>query len=148
MVPYDKIVKELNRDLVSYEVGAGIKGSFLRLMALNVKVWLIFQSLRIHNNRYWFQVDVERYKNAVNWSRELMYDTKFSSERISVVAQRLINLAAEYKRDGFTVAQLLIDTLTYEAGSPPLLHNVILQEKYLKELLGRLEKDPNKVRLV
>jgi len=127
LVPYEKVVAELNRDLVSYSSSAGISGSFYRLIDISMKT------------------DAERYKLAVEWMHHMLYDVQFLPERIRVVAQQYVNSAAEEKRDGWTVVNFLMKYLIYEKGSQLVLYDLIYQEKYLKGLLDRLEKEPEKV---
>lgn len=62
------------------------------------------------------QVEPSKYERGVQWLNELLYSIQFTEDRISIVAAKLVNEVAEFKRKGHTVSHDIINDLNFKKG--------------------------------
>ena len=53
---------------------------------------------------------------GVDWLRDILYNTKFTAERLRVVAKRMSSDIAGYKRKGNIVVRTLLRSLIFTPG--------------------------------
>lgn len=56
------------------------------------------------------------YRNLAKWTQIYLKDIVFEPNRIAICLKILYNAAAEYKRDGSTIASFLSRNSTYKKG--------------------------------
>uniref|UniRef100_A0A336M0K4 CSON007674 protein n=1 Tax=Culicoides sonorensis TaxID=179676 RepID=A0A336M0K4_CULSO len=86
------------------------------------------------------QVEMEDYEIGITWLHNILYKTKFISERIKICATKLMNTMIEMKRDEHMVSRQLLDAMFYDPTSNIRLHSVLKQRQFLTEVLGKIEE--------
>lgn len=62
------------------------------------------------------QAEASKYKKGLNWIRELLYQTKFTADRIKVIALKMSNAVAQTKRSGRRIVSYAVKNLWYSKG--------------------------------
>jgi len=62
------------------------------------------------------KVEVDRYLKGVEWLHDLLYGVQFTTERVHIIANKMLNDVARMKRDGQTVVQTLMRAINYSKG--------------------------------
>ena len=62
------------------------------------------------------QVEAAKYENGINWLHNLLFKTKFTAERLKVIALKMNNAVAQAKRSGRSVASYAMKNLWYSEG--------------------------------
>ncbi|KAG9302935.1 hypothetical protein G9A89_022352 [Geosiphon pyriformis] len=125
---YEEVIKELNEDTVHYNYGLGASGAFEDLISFNIKV------------------EASKYAKAIQWLRDLLWYTEFTSERLKIIASKLLNDIPANKRDGNKMASAVLRTVLFDpVKSNQYALNILCQERFLPEALKRLEETPEKV---
>ena len=91
------------------------------------------------------QADPAKYPEAVGWVHKLLYRTKLTADRTKVLATKMENSVSELKRKGSKVVGIMMNTLLFSGESNHQVANMIRQQKFLKDLLKKLECSPNEV---
>lgn len=134
-VGFEEVSKLNVKDLISNCICVGVGGYYDRLISLRLKVFfsslstvvyglLVFLlciikskiSVFIKVSLYFFKTDVPNYKNLAKWTRIYLKSLIFESERISICAKKLFNIASEYKRDGNAVSGYILSHTTKKPG--------------------------------
>ncbi len=78
----------------------------------------VFGNSYVLKNKYWLycQVEREKYKRGIVWIHELLYQAQFSTERLKIVANKMINDVSQYKRNGRFVVQTIIREMLFIKG--------------------------------
>ena len=128
LIPYEEAVKELASDTVHNGASIGIGGGvFNQILAVMVKV------------------ELEKYEKGLKWLSELLYSTQFIADRIKTVATRMVNDIAQTKRKGNKVTAALIKSMCFKPDSNHWAVGFYRQNKFLKDLLKKLETSPKEV---
>ncbi|XP_032814630.1 uncharacterized protein C05D11.1-like [Petromyzon marinus] len=133
LVPHEEVIKQLAEDTVKNDATLGMKGcrffcgSYAHLLCIMLKV------------------DRQKYRKGVQWIRELMHQVVFTPERIQIVATKILNEVPRHKRDGSTVVTAILKELNFPSESNHTKMNMIRQQRFLTDLLKRLETDPKQV---
>ncbi|KAJ2964301.1 hypothetical protein NQZ79_g838 [Umbelopsis isabellina] len=128
LIPYEDIVKKLSEDTVDYHASLGTSVGFREVATIGLKV------------------EAAKYVNAIQWIKDVLWNTKFTPERLKITASKILNDIPQTKRDGRGMANSTMRALQFERQkSTNASSNVLYQAKYLPELLQRLEKDPQSV---
>ncbi|KAG2182380.1 hypothetical protein INT43_007310, partial [Umbelopsis isabellina] len=128
LIPYEDIVKKLSEDTVDYHASLGTSVGFREIATIGLKV------------------EAAKYVNAIQWIKDVLWNTKFTPERLKITASKILNDIPQTKRDGRGMANSTMRALQFERQkSTNASSNVLYQAKYLPELLQRLEKDPQSV---
>jgi Zn-dependent M16 (insulinase) family peptidase len=106
VIPYEEVIKQLSADTLVSSASLGAVGGrrfrcgdFASVAALTVKV------------------EREKYVNGVHWLRDLLYGVQFTSDRVHIIANKMINDVATLRRDGETVAQTVLKAMNFNKGS-------------------------------
>lgn len=67
------------------------------------------------------KVEMDKYRKAINWLRDLLYNVQFTEERLKIVASKMVNDVARMKRDGRTVVQTIMREINYSKGISTML---------------------------
>ncbi|XP_033118146.1 uncharacterized protein C05D11.1-like [Anneissia japonica] len=133
LVSHEKVVTELAADTLNFGSSIGLHGSrfycgqFTQLAILNIKV------------------ENEKYCKGVQWLHDLMYNIFFESERVKIIATKMINDVAKMKRKGRTIAFAVVRDINFNEESNHHTSNMIRQHKFLSELVAKLDTEPDQV---
>ena len=95
---YDEVAKRVTRDLVSSSISIGISGVYTRFATLQLRV------------------DSDNYYKLAEWVQIFLKQLIPDPQRVLICAKKLANNAAEYKRDGNTLAHFLSSSMIYHNG--------------------------------
>jgi len=82
------------------------------------------------------QVEQDKYEKGVEWVRELLYRTKFTADRLKIIAQRMANDVASDKRKGSKIARTVLGSMLYQRGKCLVLLlsvSVFLEKEFFKK---------------
>lgn len=57
-----------------------------------------------------------KYERGVQWLREILFQSRFTSQRVQVKAKKLINSIGKNKRSGPKVAELMFHGVAFKNG--------------------------------
>lgn len=129
LIPYEQIVSELYSDTILNRVGLGIGGSLDGLGALGMLFGVVMG------------VEIAKYNKAVQWYKELLFDTVFNPERVKTIANRMVSDIQQSKRKGGKVASCALTAMIYQSDSNQWAINFARQQKFLKQLVNNLSKN-------
>jgi len=105
VIPYDDAISELAADTLCNSTSLGAVngkrffcGDFSSLASLTLKV------------------EFDKYVKGVHWLKDLLYGVQFSTDRIHIVANKILNDVTKLKRDGRKVAQTMMRAVNYKEG--------------------------------
>lgn len=134
LISHKEIVTQLEADTLEKSISVGLYGSsvfscgpFSQLLTLNLKV------------------EEEKYEKGIMWLYELLYKTKFTTDRIQVLVNKMLKKIAKYKRYGGSIVNCLKNNLTFTEKSNFWPCNMLRQNTFLKKIQKLLETDPNNV---
>lgn len=105
IIPYEDVVTQLNDDTVT-------SSSFLGVINYS-----LFQTGSYSNTAgISLQVDTSKFDIGLNWLKELLYKTIFTPERLKVIAMKMNNTVAQFKRNGRKVASYVMRGMCYLTG--------------------------------
>lgn len=96
---YDEVAKEVVRDLVSFSISIGIAGLYTRFATIQLRV------------------DADNYHKLAEWTQIFLKQLILDKQRVLICAKKLANTAAEYKRDGNTMAHFLSTSMIYDKSN-------------------------------
>lgn len=136
IIPYEEVVRELAADTLYRESTIGLAlhsggrfscGSYCSYAAVIIKV------------------EMAKYERGVQLLQEILFKSQFTAQRVKVKASKLINSIGEKKRDGPTLLQLMFHDLAFRNDTNQNKQNILRQEKFLNDMLNRLETEEAKV---
>jgi Zn-dependent M16 (insulinase) family peptidase len=127
---HEEVVSQLNADTLSSYSTLGRDGrafacgTFAQAVVLNLKS------------------EVSKYERIVEWMKDLIFNTQFTAERLIITAQKLVNDAAQFKREGMEmvstdIAYTNFDRIRSNHGA----NNVVKQHRFLTNLLEKLKNE-------
>ncbi|KAL6242337.1 hypothetical protein RBB50_010885 [Rhinocladiella similis] len=127
IIDFEQVVVELERDTVGYNIdSAGGLGNN--------------EGIRVS-----FQVEIERYKVAIKWLSELLYNSIFDIERLKAINTRLLADIPDAKRSGDDM-MVAVRLMTHLAPkSIGRARSTLVKALYLKRIKQLLAADPSKV---
>ncbi|KAK0087176.1 hypothetical protein PV325_001628 [Microctonus aethiopoides] len=127
LVPYEDVVAELEADTIavstrmgfdsSSRFSCGSYGSSVNLM---------------------LQLEISKYNKGVQWIKELLFHTKFTCERIKIIAAKLVNEITQCKKNGYKITGDLMKGMIYNKDSNVFNASLLRQQQFLTKLIGRL----------
>lgn len=57
-----------------------------------------------------------KYAKGVQWIKDLLYNTKFTVDRLKIIAAKLINEIAQCKKSGHKITEDLMKGMIYNKG--------------------------------
>lgn len=122
ITPYEEVVKQLKRDTIQNYFGNSFNGRFDEFMSF---------SMTIKNDNY---------QKAIDWYVKLLFQTKFTKDRVVVTLNKLIKSLPELKRSGSYMLAYLNNKHMYTNRSILKSSEALENEEYYKELLAQIEK--------
>ncbi|ERL93539.1 uncharacterized protein C05D11.1 [Dendroctonus ponderosae] len=130
MVPYEQVVAELNDDTVSSKTSLGLGNCSLFACGIYSQT----ASIALH-------LETSKYAKGINWIRELLYHVKFTAERVKVIALKMSNSVAQCKRSGRNVASYAMKNLWYLKDSNVYANGILVQSKFLTDVIQKLNEE-------
>ncbi|KAK3859607.1 hypothetical protein Pcinc_034292 [Petrolisthes cinctipes] len=135
VIPYEDVVRELAADTLNQDASVGLAlngrrfscGSYCTNAAVVIKV------------------EMGKYERGIQWLREILFQSQFTTERVQVKAKKLINSIGKSKRSGPKVAELMFHNVAFKNDTNQNQQNILRQEKFLNNLLQRLTTEEGKV---
>lgn len=128
LVPYEAVVAQLETDTITTSTGMGLEA----LSRFQCGPYSHTASLML-------QVEPAKYERCINWIRELLYQTQFTSERFKIIAAKIANDVAQVKRKGNKVVGDLMKGLCYSKDSNHYSSSMLRQHKFLTALIEKLD---------
>lgn len=130
LLPVQDITAQMEKDLISLSAFIGIldEGNYSFLPYSN-------------HLQFSIQIEMEDYETGINWLHNLLYKTRFISERIKICATKLMNTMIDMKRDENMVSRQLLDAMFYDPTSNIRLHSIMKQRQFLTEILAKIKGD-------
>nr|CAD2127992.1 unnamed protein product [Meloidogyne enterolobii] len=119
---YDEVAKLVTRDLVSSSVSLGVSGVYSRFISLHLRV------------------DTNNYQKLAEWTEIFLKKLILNPQRILICAKKLANYAAEYKRDGNSIAHFLSNYMVYDKDSNEFMFDYLSNEKFHRSIASSIEK--------
>ncbi|KAJ9248250.1 hypothetical protein DTO207G8_7552 [Paecilomyces variotii] len=127
VIDFEQVVVGLERDTVGYSMeGARSLGNS--------------EMLRIS-----FQVEVEKYSTAINWLKELVWDSIFDIDRLKAITSRLLADVPDAKRSGDDMLAAVHVMVHYAAESIVRAKSTLVKARYLKRIKKLLATQPELV---
>lgn len=127
IIPYDRVVNQFESDTIfsSKEIGIDDCGNFCCGDFSNIlTIGMV--------------VEPKKYHLAGKWLEEMLNRTIFDKDRVSVTASRILNDVAEFKRNGYFIVRAMTQAIIYKSSSNVALISVLQQQRFLTELLKRM----------
>ncbi|ORX55668.1 hypothetical protein DM01DRAFT_1335062 [Hesseltinella vesiculosa] len=125
---YEDVVKGLGEDTLEYHASLGTTSGFRELAVFTIKA------------------KESKYEKAVEWLRDILWNTQFTPERLKVVASQILNDVPSAKRDGNSMVHECLRAFQFDAKkSANVARNVLFQSVFLQDVLQQLENNPAKV---
>ncbi|GAA94382.1 uncharacterized protein L969DRAFT_105184 [Mixia osmundae IAM 14324] len=123
---FEDVVKELDRETVSYDISLGT--SMSEIFELTIKA------------------ERSKYATVIAWINDLLFGSDFDINRLKITASKLLQSLPSEKRDGETIVSALYLRATSDADkSTRRTLNVLDRSESISTLLKRLHDEPEKV---
>ena len=121
---FEQVVVELQRDTVVYSIdSASDLGS-------------------VENLRITFQVELNKYQLAIEWIKELLWNSVFDVERLKIITARLLADVPDAKRSGDDMLAAVHTIIHLAPESTSRAWSTLVKALYLKRIRALLEQDP------
>jgi hypothetical protein len=94
----------------------------------------------VHTLNNCSQVELSKYETGVQWLNDVYYNVQFVHDRVSIVANKMMNDVNRMKREGDIITKLLIRHLTLTKDSNKNLNNLATQLKFLTQIQDKLKR--------
>ncbi|XP_001603808.1 uncharacterized protein C05D11.1 [Nasonia vitripennis] len=130
LIPYETVVSELEMDTIAVSTRIGIENtSRFSCGAYS------------HNAIFALQLELAKYSKGVRWIKDLLYRSQLISERLKIIASKIINDVAQMKRKGKKVVDDLMKSLIYKKESNHFNASMLRQQQFLTKMLERLNTE-------
>ncbi|XP_066596217.1 uncharacterized protein C05D11.1-like [Prorops nasuta] len=130
IIPYEEVVSELEADTVAISTRIGFEsGSRFKCGSFS------------QNANLMIQVEPSMYAKAVQWIKELLFQTQLTAERLKIIATRIVNDVAQIKRDGSRISSDLMKGIIYNKDSNHYSSSLLRQQKFLTKFIEQLSDD-------
>ncbi|KAI8644434.1 Metalloenzyme, LuxS/M16 peptidase-like protein [Parasitella parasitica] len=128
LVAYEDIVKGLGEDTIEYDATLGTNFGFRELAVFSLKA------------------SSSKFEAAIRWLRDILWNTKFTAERLKIVAAQILNDIPQAKRDGHDMGSATMRALQMDPKkSVNAARNILFQNTFLQDMVKRLDNDPSSV---
>ncbi|KAG1456615.1 hypothetical protein G6F56_006789 [Rhizopus delemar] len=129
LIPYEDIVKGLEEDTVDYDADLGTS-------TYRFKELVVFK----------LKAKTSKYKKAIQWLKDIMWNTKFTAERLKIVATQILGDIPQAKREGYGMAANTIQALELDPKKSLFgANNILYQTEFLQKVINELEENPASV---
>eukprot|EP01119_Soliformovum_irregulare_P011911 TRINITY_DN3047_c0_g1_i2.p1 TRINITY_DN3047_c0_g1~~TRINITY_DN3047_c0_g1_i2.p1 ORF type:complete len:1020 (-),score=257.93 TRINITY_DN3047_c0_g1_i2:13-2829(-) len=128
LVPHEEVVTQLERDTAYYWAKVGYGGNFF-----DCGSWSRYVVME-------FKYPIENYVKAVQWLREILWQTQFSASRLKIAANKILADIPTLKRKGDFINRTALQELEFGKESNQHAMNFQRQHKFLSALAKKLKK--------
>ncbi|KAL3870529.1 hypothetical protein ACJMK2_038583 [Sinanodonta woodiana] len=133
LISHEEVIEQLQADTLVTEASLGIQGEHFSLVYFP------------HIVQVFLKVELEKYEKGVAWLKDLLYNIKFTAERLKIVAKRLTNDIAEYKNKGYAVIRTLLNSIIFSNECNYVISSMLKQQTFLEQILKQVDKEPEVV---
>ena len=126
-VPFEEVVLSLERDTVGYAIDSAHQLGNIECLRLT------------------FQVEIEKYATAIQYIRELLFDSIFDIERLKNITSRLLADTVDAKRDGNEMLAALHGMTHLAPKSISRARSTLVKAFFLKRIKHLLNTRPQSV---
>ncbi|XP_034934378.1 uncharacterized protein C05D11.1-like [Chelonus insularis] len=130
LIPYEDVVAEIEADTIAISTRLGFD-SRSRFSCGTYS----------HSANLILQIEISKYNKGIQWIKELLYNTKFTPERLKIIAAKLLNEITQYKKAGHKVTGDLMKGMIYDKDSNHFNVSMLRQQQFLTKLVERLNKN-------
>lgn len=127
LIPYENIVTEIESDTIAVCTKTGFNNSSRYSCG-------IFSN----NITLIIQCEMSKYNKGIQWIKELLYDTKFTVDRLKIICLKMINEITQLKKQGNGIVKSLIKGLIYNKDSNHFNSSPLRQQQFLTKLMEQL----------
>lgn len=128
LIPYEDVVVQLEADTVAVGVRLGLEtNSRFSCGPYSNNVSIVLE------------IEVQKYERGAQWVAEILHQTKFTPERIRVTAAKMANDVAQAKRNGNSIARILLKSIFYKMDANFQMITLVRQHKFLTNVIEKLE---------
>jgi len=135
LIPYEEVVQDLSAQTLAHD---GLMGLDLAGDSTSCGPYCTNAAIDL-------KVEMKQYEQGVTWMKEILFDTKFQCERIRIQTNKILNDLSDQKRRGSALLKLMYNDVTFKKNTNPNQINILRQQKFLTNLLERLNTEPSKV---
>ncbi|KAG7174925.1 Peptidase M16 inactive domain and insulinase-containing protein [Homarus americanus] len=135
LIPYEEVVQELAADTLSRETVLGLSLHSRKFSCASYCT----------NAAVILKTEMSKYEKGVQWMHDILFKSRFTTQRVKVKANKLVNSIGESKRSGPTLLQLMFHGVAFRNDSNQNQQNILRQEKFLNYILNRLNTEEEKV---
>ena len=125
-MPYEKVVQEMDKDLVTYFCGVG---RFSKFMSVGIQPNVV---------SLYLVAEPEKAANIAKWAQRLMHEVTFTKQRVATQCKNLLSDISENVRDAGSLSDHAMSFAMFDPHSQHCLLNPFAQKNFLKACL----KDP------
>ncbi|EGF99466.1 zinc metalloprotease [Melampsora larici-populina 98AG31] len=126
LLPFDQVVKELDMETIEYDVRMGPS---------------ISQTLEIY-----FKIEKTKYSTMIGWLKDLLWGSKFDTDRLRITVAKALQNIPSMKRDGDSVSAALYEEMIYSPDlAPAMSTNLFKQDVWLPSIMEELKSHPQQV---
>lgn len=133
LIPYEEVVFALEKDTISKTSGIGLESDESLKCGPNSHVAMVT-----------LQVEPKKYKTIVNWIIDILKFSKFTAERVRVIASKMHNRLSEVKGNAMSMIENTLNFILYSQESNVGISTVFRHQKFLTALLKKLD-DPDEL---
>jgi len=126
-IEYEDVVKELEQDTVTFQIESGSNLGNSELIRIK------------------FVVEPIRYKRAIQWAKELMFNSIFDPERLKPLLAKILADIPDEKRNGNDMLSAVNSILQFARLSTTRSQNTLVKALYLKRIAKLLALQPKDV---
>ncbi|KAI8972685.1 Metalloenzyme, LuxS/M16 peptidase-like protein [Pilobolus umbonatus] len=128
LISYEDVIKGLSEDTVEYYANLGNNLGFHEFAVFTLKG------------------KASKYDKIIQWLHDILWNTKFTEDRLKIVASQILNDLPQSKRDGHNMCLATIAALEADPRkSADAARNTLFQSTFLKEVIKNLDENPSVV---
>lgn len=124
---YEEVIDQLDNETVLSDASMGSGGGFSQMFVPG------------------FKVEHSKYETAVNWLKDLLFNSHFDVERLRVAVAKIQQGLPETKREGQKVHSSVLSSMMHTAASNSRASHIETQLEYIPKLAQRLQDEPEEV---
>lgn len=124
-IPYEKVIADINRDLIEHQLDNGFDDQFLELITVKIKF------------------EIKNYQKAINWLYNVTNHVKFEMNRIRIIIEKIINSLPEKKRNDELMMHSSQCRHLFNENSLRKAQDSIYTESFYKNLLEKIDNQDN-----
>eukprot|EP00457_Paulinella_chromatophora_P000722 gb/GEZN01000722.1/.p1 GENE.gb/GEZN01000722.1/~~gb/GEZN01000722.1/.p1 ORF type:complete len:1205 (-),score=195.78 gb/GEZN01000722.1/:119-3733(-) len=124
---HEQVIKSLQTDTVDYACTLGLggevfgPGSYAEYVVVELKL------------------ETCNYSAAISWLQRLLFELRFTPDRLRVTLKRLLNSVPGLKNDAALVLDAVAQQVCFSDSSQLNQHNFLKQQKIMKDILAQLD---------